>query len=105
MNILGKLFNSSADAFGSMMKKTSMRFQFQSALFSYFFIWLSTIFIFCYQIYSAIGVFSWWKVFYAVNALCGVFIIYSMLVSTFMSYLQIKAVEEAQDVGIIEQTQ
>ena len=43
--------------------------------------------------YVAIFVkFDWWNLFYALNALCGIFIIYSMLVTTYMSYLQIKAI-------------
>lgn len=84
----------SLDLFGNAMKKTSMAFQFRSALAAYFLIWLSTIFLFGFQIYSMFHVFSWWNVFYALNAFCGIFIIYSMLVTTYMSYLQIKAVEE-----------
>lgn len=96
MGILTKVFSKSFDVFGNMMKKTSMKFQFQSALASYGLIFLSLIFMFCFQIYSAVMVFSWWNLFYALNALCGVFIIYSMLVQTFMSYLQIKVIEEAQ---------
>ena len=85
----------SLDLFGTLMKKTSMEFQMRSALAAYGLIWLSVIFMFCFQMYMAIFVeFSWWNLFYALNALCGIFIIYSMLVSTYMSYLQIKAISQ-----------
>ena len=97
MPLLGNVLNKSIDLFGNAMQKTSIQFQFQSALASYGLMWMSLIFLFCFQIYSMIKLFSWWNVFYAINALCGIFIIYSMLVSTYMSYLQIKAVSEAQD--------
>jgi len=97
MNIFGKLFNKSLDVFGNAMKKTSMQFQLQSALAAYGLIWCSTIFMFCYFIWEAITNFTWWYVFYALNSFCGILIIYSMLVSTFISYLQIKAVLNAQE--------
>jgi hypothetical protein len=80
------------------MKKTSMAFQFQSSLAAYGLIWASLIFLFFFQIYMAIFVeFSWWNLFYALNSLCGIFIIYSMLVQTYMSYLQIKAISEVSE--------
>jgi hypothetical protein len=94
MNPISKVLNKSLDVFGKAMQKTSIKFQFQSALASYGMIWCSTIFLFCFMVYSMFVDFSWWQVFYAINALCGIFIIYSMLVSTFMSYLQIKAIED-----------
>lgn len=95
VKILSKILNKSVDVFGNAMKKTSITFQFQSSLAAYGLLWLSVIFLFLFNLYSTIFHFSWWSLFYAINALCGIMIIYSMLVSTFMSYLQIKAAQEA----------
>jgi hypothetical protein len=86
------------DLFGESMKKTSMKFQFESALASYGLILLSLIFLFGYQVYNAIFTSNiGWSIFYAINALCGIFIMYGQLVQTFMSYLQITAASEMAD--------
>jgi len=98
-----KPLSKSLDLFGTLMQKTSMKFQFESALAAYGLIWFSLIFMFGFQIVSMFMDFSWWQVFYALNAGCGILIIYSMLVSTYMSYLQIKVVEEAQKLMDIPQ--
>lgn len=97
MNPLNKVLNKSLDIFGKAMQKTSMEFQMRSSLAAYGLIFFSLIFMFFFQIYMAIFIeFSWWNLFYALNSLCGIFIIYSMLVTTYMSYLQIKAVSEIE---------
>ena len=94
------------DLFGKFMSKADLKFQYISSLSGFFMIMLSLIFYLIYNFgllnWTGISIFQihgniFWRIFYGLNSICGLLIIFSSFAASYQQYQQYKQVQQIQD--------
>lgn len=80
------------DVFGGYMSRVSMRTQYEGTMIGCTLILLSLVYMIINWIFFTNMTFGW-KAFYVINALCGMMILWSSVVTTFQQYQSYREVE------------
>lgn len=84
------------DSLGKFMNSFSLKFQYESSMMGLALILLSLAFYIVYNIFFATN--SWyWRGFAIFNCLCGIFILWSQLLTTLNQYVQYREIADIQE--------